>query len=192
MLFRLTEEADIPAVNSNSFVSVKGNDSERFLGGRGHQVLKEVLSDFKQGESIHYITEGHWHLHELITGLLMITGPAKLYLSTWAMSEDPVRALLNLIEQKYITELNCVFDYKTTTQAPKVLQLVTTISSRVKVCHCHAKMFVIENDSWLIVNNGSANLTKNPRLESGVICSNKIVAARYRDKILEKFNEPES
>jgi hypothetical protein len=171
---------------SNS-ASSEDDSIQLAFSGRGHQVIKDVIGYIKQNQTIHYCSDGHWSAHELLEYLLQVTGPAKVYLTTWAMSENPVRSIVNMIDAGRITELNCVFDLKTQDRAPKVFQLMNSIVTRVKLAHCHAKIFVIENDEWLIANNGSANWTKNPRFEAGILTSNKQIASFYRDCIIKKL-----
>lgn len=187
----LLSKADV-AGTGEKFSSAAGAQTSEaectYIFGRGYEVIKHLIGKVEQNRTIHYWTEGEWSAHELMEYLLEATGPAKVYLTTWAMSENPVRALLRLIEQKKITVLYAIFDVKCTDRAPKVFQLVNSITTKVKLSHCHAKVFVIENDEWLIANNGSANWTKNPRTESGVITTVRKDAAFYRDCIIKKIN----
>lgn len=159
------------------------------MSGTGAAVIKELFGSIEKGQSIHYATSGHWNAHELLEHLIQKTGPAKLYLTTWAMSENPVRTILNLIDSGMITELNCVFDLKVQDRAPKVFQLIQGITSRVRLVHCHAKVFVLENESWGISNNGSANWTRNPRMESGVLSADPAVAKFHKNWIMKLINE---
>lgn len=163
--------------------------------GSGTTVIKELIGSIKQNETIHYATSGAWNAHELLEHLLKITGPAKVYFTTWAMSENPVRTILNLIDEGLITELNCVFDLKVQDRAPKVFELIKGITSRVRLVHCHAKVFVIENDQWAISNSGSANWTRNPRMEAGVISADRKVAEFHRQwimRLIENENATDS
>ncbi len=141
-LFKFNQlgEYEIPATGDKAS-AVNTDGKQLAVTGSGNLVIKDIIATIKQNETIHYATAGNWNAHELLEHLLKITGPAKVYLTTWAMSENPVRTILNLIDQGLITELNCVFDLKVQDRAPKVFQLIQGITSRVRLVHCHAKVF---------------------------------------------------
>ena len=194
-LFKFDQVKPPEENKSHDAVAEKANGHQTAFTGTGSQVIRELIGNINQGETIHYATAGNWNAHELLEHLLQITGPSKVYLTTWAMSENPVRAILNLIDQGLITELNCVFDLKVQDRAPKVFQLIQGITSRVRLVHCHAKVFVIQNDSWGISNNGSANWTRNPRMEAGVLSADPKVAKFHSDwimRLIQNENESES
>lgn len=176
----------LPSQDDNAAAEVADGE-QLFFEGRGHEVIKKIVGTMRKDVSMHYVSDGAFSTHELIEHFVKITGPVKLYLTTWAMSENPLRSILNLVDRKMITELNCLFDVKITDRAPKVFAMANSIVTRVKLVHCHAKIFVIENDEWAIVNNASANMTKNPRMEAGVVCSERRIAELYRNQILKKL-----
>ncbi len=176
-------------------LAFKSDESNETSSGPGALVIKDILANLQQNQSIHYATAGHWNSHELLEQLLQKTGPAKIYFTTWAMSENPVRSILNLIDQGLITELNCVFDLKVQDRAPKVFQLIERITTRVRLVHCHAKVFVIQNDQWGVSNNGSANWTRNPRMEAGVLSTDPKIAEFHKGwimRLIENNNATES
>ena len=184
-LFKFNQVGDYEIRETgNDACAVTTKGKQLAVSGSGATVIKDIIGNIQKNETIHYATAGNWNAHELLEHLLKITGPAKVYLTTWAMSENPVRAILNLIDQGLITELNCVFDLKVQDRAPKVFQLIQGITSRVRLVHCHAKVFVIENESWAISNNGSANWTRNPRMEAGVISADPNVAQFHKAWIM--------
>lgn len=48
---------------------------------------------------------------------------------------------------------------------------------------------VLINDAWAVGISASANLTRNPRIESYVISSHRAIAEFYRDTIVAELNE---
>jgi hypothetical protein len=195
-LFKFDQVSESNLPDNNTHAAVEKSDSHQLaVSGKGSIVIKELISSIKPGETIHYASAGAWSSHELLEHLLTITGPAKVYLTTWAMSENPVRTILNLIDKGLITELNCIFDLKVQDRAPKVFQLIKGISSRVRLVHCHAKVFVVENEHWGISNNGSANWTRNPRMEAGVLSADPKIAEFHKSwimRLIEEQHESES
>jgi len=160
--------------------------------GRSRQKLEEVFGVINQDSSIHYASFGDWSTHDLLFYLIQQTGPAKVYFTTWAISEFAIRQLYLFIEQGLILELKGIFDYRNGIRKPAELQFLQKITTDIKPAKCHAKVTVIENDRWGICVVGSANYTRNPRIEAGVLCSDRRVAMFHRDWILNELNDTSS
>lgn len=160
---------------------------EVVLIGRGHRVIKDIIPELINGKSIHFATQGHFHLHELVERILHFTGPAKYYTTTWAISEAPMRKILDLVQSGFITEIHALFDYKTKAHAPKAFHLIEGITSRVALTHIHAKVKVIETEEHCISISSSANDTNNSRWEAGVITPNKKISMMHRDWIMNEI-----
>ncbi|HNX79809.1 MAG TPA: hypothetical protein PKJ24_07990, partial [Prolixibacteraceae bacterium] len=135
-----------------------------------------------------FVSLGDWSTHDLLFFLLEQTGPARVYFTTWAISEYAIRQLYNLIEQGMILELKGIFDYRNGIRKPAELQFLEKISTEIKPAKCHAKVTVLENDDWGISIVGSANYTRNPRIEAGVLFSVKEVAAFERNWIEKELS----
>jgi len=187
----LFESKDIEVfdVKEVSTSKAMGNDFESMITlGKAYQKVDEVIGQILPNINLHYFTAGEWSCHELLFHLLKQTGPAKVYVATWSMSELAARQMMDAIANGLITELQAVLDYRTQNRHPGAYQLARTICASLKTTSLHAKVFVIENEGWMISVSGSANFTNNPRIERGVICSDKSVAAFDRDAILELLN----
>jgi hypothetical protein len=164
---------------SGSNIRVIGKANEKL-----HQVFGKVIED----QSVHFASLGDWSTHDLLFFLLEQTGPARVYFTTWAISEYAIRQLYQFIEQGLILELKGIFDYRNGIRKPAELQFLQKITTDIKAAKCHAKVTVVENDQWGISVVGSANYTRNPRIEAGVLCSDKAVAAFHRDWILKELS----
>jgi len=156
--------------------------------GKAREKLVRVFGSVIQGQSIHYASLGEWSTHDLLFFLLEQTGPARVYFTTWAISEYAIRQLYQFIEQGLIIELKGIFDYRNGIRKPAELQFLQKITTDIKAAKCHAKVTVVENDLWGISVVGSANYTRNPRIEAGVLCCDKTVAAFHRDWILNELS----
>jgi hypothetical protein len=156
--------------------------------GKAREKLVQVFGSVIQGQSIHYASLGEWSTHDLLFFLLEQTGPARVYFTTWAISEYAIRQLYQFIEQGLILELKGIFDYRNGIRKPAELQFLQKITTDIKAAKCHAKVTVVENDLWGISVVGSANYTRNPRIEAGVLCCDKTVAAFHRDWILNELS----
>ena len=156
--------------------------------GKAGEKLHQVFGKVIVGQSVHYASLGDWSTHDLLFCLLEQTGPARVYFTTWAISEYAIRQLYQFIEHGLILELKGIFDYRNGVRKPAELQFLQKITTDIKAAKCHAKVTVIENDNWGISVVGSANYTRNPRIEAGVLCCDKDVATFHRDWILRELS----
>jgi len=156
--------------------------------GKANEKLHQVFGKAVDGQSVHYASLGDWSTHDLLFFLLEQTGPARVYFTTWAISEYAIRQLYLFIEHGLVLELKGIFDYRNGIRKPAELQFLQKITTDIKAAKCHAKVTVIENDNWGISVVGSANYTRNPRIEAGVLCCDKTVAAFHRDWILKELS----
>ena len=181
-LFSLNDISKKPMIKTESgSVSVSGPTSCRI--GKANAKLQEVFGTIGQDQILPFVSLGDWSTHDLLFFLLEQTGPARVYFTTWAISEYAIRQLYNLIEQGMILELKGIFDYRNGILKPAELQFLEKISTEIKPAKCHAKVTVLENDNWGISIVGSANYTRNPRIEAGVLFTLKDVAAFERNWI---------
>lgn len=155
--------------------------------GKANQKIQSVIGQLSQDQSLHYVSMGDWSTHDLLFYLLEQTGPAKIYFTTWAISEYAIRQLHLMIEDGLILELKGIFDYRNGTRKPAELQFLQKITTDIKAAKCHAKVTVILNDIWGVCVVGSANYTRNPRIEANVLCSVREVAEFHRDWILNEL-----
>jgi hypothetical protein len=168
--------------------SVPFTGSNLLTIGKANEKLHQVFGQVVDGQSQHYASLGDWSTHDLLFFLLEQTGPARVYFTTWAISEYAIRQLYQFIEHGLILELKGIFDYRNGIRKPAELQFLQKITTDIKAAKCHAKVTVIENDNWGISVVGSANYTRNPRIEAGVLCCDKTVAAFHRDWILNELS----
>jgi hypothetical protein len=168
--------------------SVPFTGSNLLTIGKANEKLHQVFGHVVDGKSVHYASLGDWSTHDLLFFLLEQTGPARVYFTTWAISEYAIRQLYHFIEHGLILELKGIFDYRNGIRKPAELQFLQKITTDIKAAKCHAKVTVIENDNWGISVVGSANYTRNPRIEAGVLCCDKTVATFHRSWILKELS----
>lgn len=129
-----------------------------------------------QGDTVHFVTHGRWSAHELLAEVLRRTGPARVALTSWALTEDPVRQLVEMLHSGAITELSLLVDERIEVHSPEAYQLARANIRNIKLTHIHAKVVVIINDAWAVTILSSANITRNKRIEAGAIFENREVA----------------
>jgi hypothetical protein len=138
--------------------------------------------------TVYWVSNGDWSMHELLMALLDKTGPAKVYISSYAMGETPSRMLAQLKESGAITQLYCVLDNRVDVRTAGSLQLIQGIADKYALISTHAKVTVVENQRYRLVVIGSSNYTENERFEAGVISNDPQVVdlhIRWIDYALE-------
>lgn len=136
-----------------------------------HKRLEEAFPDFTTlpPHQYFFISHGRWSMHDLLFYLLEHTGPAKVWLTTWALGDKALRLMAEGIEEGLITELNAVFDKRLRVRKAEIMQMATQVVHRMVLLDCHAKMLVVQGQELTLGVMGSANFTNNRRVECGVI-----------------------
>lgn len=131
--------------------------------------LQQTVAKLSPDRFFHFATAGKWSSHQLLSYLIAQTGPAHLRMSTWSMTEDPCRALLLLRKRGQLLSAECVLSERISERTPAVYQLAQNVFDKIKLAKLHAKVMVLYNEAWKVTIVGSANLTRNPKMEAGVI-----------------------
>jgi hypothetical protein len=145
------------------------------LGGSLSE-LKQSVAEIAPDRYIHFVTAGKWSSHQLLRYLIEQTGAVHLRMCTWSMTEDLCRALLQLRNKGLLLSAECVLSERINERTPTVFQLAKNTFDKIKLAKLHAKVMVLYNDAWNVTIVGSANLTRNPKMEAGVIDSHKAIA----------------
>ena len=141
--------------------------------------LKKDIGTISHDTVIAYWSEGRWSVHELLEYLLSLTGPAKVTLSTFSISEASIRAFNKGIDSGTITELNCLFDYTIKKNKVQLLYFANSVANKIRLAPNHSKIILIENKDWKLAVVGSANMTPNPRKEAGAIITVPAIYDQY-------------
>ncbi len=73
----------------------------------GSMKLQEVTLMVDHGKTVHWVSRGDWSMHQLLYKLLEKTGPADVYISSYAFSEKPARVLADMKHNGIIQQLFC-------------------------------------------------------------------------------------
>jgi hypothetical protein len=178
MLFKLNETKKATSYPAGS-ASIKLSKVE--------MTLAEVFPDFKPDHEYPYVSGAEWSTHDLICHILKTTGPVNLYAATWSVAEHAATRLSAMIEAEDLLSVHFLVDWRVQVRTPGFLAIARSKFSDVRVTSCHAKVFVLQNDTWSISCVGSANFTNNPRIEAGHISTRKQTADFHRDWILAEI-----
>lgn len=134
--------------------------------------LASMLSLMGEDVTIFWVIKGDWTMHQLLIGLLNITGAADVVIATYAMCETSARIVAQLKNGNMIRSLSTILDNRVDVRSAGSFQLMTSMSDRLVLDEVHAKVTVIYNENFYVAVIGSANYTENNRYEAGVITTN--------------------
>lgn len=160
----------------------------RYLLGTVGQTLKEYFGSFEKDKAYLFFSAGRWSAHELLAYLLKQTGPSKVYLTTYAMSERATRLFIDMMDRGLITELHALFDERQRANSENVLAQAGHSFTSIGQAPCHAKTTVVINEYSGITVVGSANFSNNRRIEGGTIFTRKTIAETTADWIIRQIN----
>jgi len=170
MLFSTQEKPAAPAKVSTEARASQAlpTDLVDTFGGSLRE-LQQTVAEIAPDRFLHFVTAGKWSSHQLLSYLIAQTGPVHLRMCTWSMTEDPCRALLQLRNKGQLLSAECVLSERISERTPTVYQLARNVFDKIKLAKLHAKVMVLYNDAWKVTIVGSANLTRNPKMEAGII-----------------------
>lgn len=156
---------------------------------KGAEIITEIVKGLTAGNEMHFFTTGAWSQHELLIALTEITGPCKIYLSTYALSETSARTLQLLKQNATLQELHCLIDNRVDTRSAGSLQLLQSISDSCVLSACHAKATVLVGSYLSVAVIGSANYTENNRLECGLATTDQDACDFHRNWIIKHLED---
>lgn len=178
MTFRKTQAETLKQVQGNRLVGKDEQfevavscqiDKAEIRIGKVRDKIREVIGDIHGIDLIDYTSMGRWSMHHLLFYLLEITGPAKVWFTTWAISTKAITMMVNALQDGTILELHTLLDRRIRIRRSDCMAFLTHNANSIFLIDCHAKVLLIENDQWQIVVKSSANFSENKRIESGVI-----------------------
>lgn len=187
MLFEVSDirvEREPPPEQHLPGIAVAGD--ARFVVGRKGADLAELIGTLRHNEHIHIPSMGAWSMHDVLAYVLRTTGPADVWITSWTITEEPVRTLLELMRTGTIRQLKALFSERVEAMNPSAHQLAR-FNLQVKLTKIHAKCIVVLNDEWGVTVGGSANFTRNPRIENYIIGTHRSVAEFDRDWIEQEL-----
>lgn len=179
MLFRSSDirtggpEDEEPGMEQPAATRLSG--AVRHVVGRKRSTVHEVVGELQQNEHVHVPSFASWSMHDVLAHIVAQTGPADVWITSWTITELPVRRILELVDQGAIRSLRMLLSERVEAMNPAAHQLAR-FNMDVRLTKIHAKCIVVLNDEWGITVSGSANLTTNPRIEKYVICTHRSAA----------------
>lgn len=152
--------------------------------------LESLFDELKKFACLHFVSDGSWSMYDfLILALEQFERPSNVWITTYSMTELSARVLAKLKDSGKINELKLIMDYKSKMRYPQVDQLIRNVATELALTHLHAKLLIIQNGKDYMTILGSANWTKNPRVEIGVIDKSIYVGLGHIEWITRKMSE---
>ncbi len=181
-LFTIKKQGEI---TSQEVFSAASFNSNYFRKASSVRELVTAIGKLQPGKSVFTFSNGKWSSHDLLAYILQQTGPAKLWFTTWSITEGPLRLMVKLKKDGLLTDVQALIGDRVPVMSPVAWQYASYNLPGIKLSKCHAKVQVIRNADWGVVVMGSANFTNNPRWEAGVVCCDIQVADEYARAIEE-------
>lgn len=182
----LFDTSKIAIGNKNNSVAEALQMGDIFLSSTHGQSMLQLFGQLQLNKCLHFQTNSSFSTHNLLEYCLRQTGPSKVFLTTYSISEDPARVLLSLKQEGLITELNAIFSDRMKTNNAKAFQLVQRFTDNYKLLPCHAKTFVLVGGLFPVSVITSANMNKNKRIEAGVL-DTSLAAANFHSGWIKKY-----
>ena len=152
--------------------------------------VRDIVGDLQKGMRRFGFTAGQFSMSDLIQHILNQTGPADLYISTWAASSDGLKKAFEFLNNGMLRNIKFMID----TGAKQYRDgqfgaLLNKFGDCIRTTRIHAKFFVIRNEKWDIVVRTSANLNRNLRLENFEIDESKDFADFFQKFFDEAFSQ---
>lgn len=170
---------------SPSFSEASG--SSDFVIATRQQRLDELVASLKADRHYHIVSYGQWDSHQVLSKILDHFGAARVCLTSWSITELPVKQLLNLIAKGLITGITCLFHSRVKINNPNAHQLADHAIARVRLTEIHAKTITIINDDVAISITTTANFSRNKRIEKYVISTHRQIAEADEKWILQVY-----
>jgi hypothetical protein len=157
-------------------------------------LVKEVdviVGNIVPGQNCYFVSDGGLSLDQVVVGILEKFGKMDMSLSTWTIKETQLQVIQRLKSTGQLGQCLGIFDHRIQDSNPKDFQFLTQIFDRFGLVKTHAKVTVLSNEILSFTILGSANWSKNPRLEAGVIDCRVEVGEFYKKIIEAKIIESE-
>jgi hypothetical protein len=152
------------------------------------EIIKNEIGNIEPDKYYHFFTQARWSSHELLLYLLYCAGKSDIIITSFSISDEVIRTLINASENDLINNLQAVLNTEVKRNKTSLLMFANKAITSIALSNNHMKLTLIESDKLKITVNQSANLTKNPAFESGVICTYPEIFNIYKKEIQRVIN----
>lgn len=145
-----------------------------------NQIIKPL-----SGTPLQAYLDNRIQLFDVIEKILLETGPAEIYISTFSTSEEFLRKIFRLRKNGMITKATMLTDLKASRKTVNLYTFISNVFDNVYLAENHSKVILIRNSKWMVSICTSQNQTRGNRTESGMITTDPRV---YLD-LQEQFSK---
>lgn len=120
-------------------------------------------------------------LYQIVQEILKQTGRASVWITTYSISEEFIRAIVNLQEKELISDVHLILDHRAINKIAKLLPFMVHVFDGVYLASNHSKVVLCASERMRVSLTTSQNQTRGNRNESGVII--------YDDNVFNSFYE---
>jgi len=137
--------------------------------------MADILKPLSEAPSQAYLSNAV-QVADLLEWILEQVGTAKVWQTSFSISEEFLRRLFFIEKSGRVSEFNLVLDHKATNKTLKLWSFMTQVIERTYLTDNHSKILLVEADSGQTVAVvTSQNLTRGNRHESAVISTDKAI-----------------
>jgi hypothetical protein len=146
------------------------------------------IAKIESGCDLWILSRGEVSLADLFDVLLHQTGPAEVAIVTWTIGRREAREVIGWADTGRIKSVKIVLDDSYSSRQPVGwAALRGRFGDNLVTVRNHAKLLLIENDSWAVNVMTSANLNTNKRQEYFLVRDDPDLAAFNRSWVEELF-----
>lgn len=137
--------------------------------------MADILKPLSEAPSQAYLSNAV-QVADLLEWILEQVGTAKVWQTSFSISEEFLRRLFFIEKSGRVSEFNLVLDHKATNKTLKLWTFMTQVIERTYLTDNHSKILLVEADSGQTVAVvTSQNLTRGNRHESAFISTDKAI-----------------
>lgn len=137
--------------------------------------MADILKPLSEAPSQAYLSNVV-QVADLLEWILEQVGTAKVWQTSFSISEEFLRRLFFIEKSGRVSEFNLVLDHKATNKTLKLWSFMTQVIERTYLTDNHSKILLVEADSGQTVAVvTSQNLTRGNRHESAFISTDKAI-----------------
>ena len=137
--------------------------------------MADILKPLSEAPSQAYLSNAV-QVADLLEWILEQVGTAKVWQTSFSISEEFLRRLFFIEKSGRVSEFNLVLDHKATNKTLKLWSFMTQVIERTYLTDNHSKILLVEADSGQTVAVvTSQNLTRGNRHESAFISTDKAI-----------------
>lgn len=151
------------------------------------KMIEKQLGTLETSQAKFFVSRAHWNLHEVVQHFASQLQKPDLYFTTWAMKEQPARAILDMKNRVLIGKVFALISDRMPGNDKQSLQLLEPILSGSRQLKLHAKVACLLSENEGITILGSANWSANPRIETGVAIRDFNLTKEFANWILNEI-----